>query len=630
MNLTRWKSPSQQREDIQLDFRYGPLQSTKTGIRLAQVLPGTGNKGLAIKLIDSYVTGRDTLPYDALSYTWGDGARTKYISCNGRKLAVTPTLLEALQRFRDSHEVVTLWIDQICICQDRIKERNQQVSMMGDIFKCARKVIVWLGEHHEDSKAGMQLANQLIHIARYQKINELQASDLDAHGLPGRGHKKWKALAAILRRPWFWRTWVVQEVVLNPNVELVLGANILTWDELESIVSLLEGPVPAKWQLDQAFSSAELPFSRINRIRLRHRRLIDTPTTPSASYTLPGASWTDEPASITGDADDQGDDPELLDLLLMSRSLGATDPRDKVYALLGLGKHDIIPDYNTSPEDVFIEFAQHQIGSVTDLRSRVERSGAELSIRVREVRRAMVMLSCAGRQNQQRELPSWVPDWTIDLASRPLCFGLGLGQRYSAGGDRLGTFDYDFEVGLQLSGVLLDAVHRVGTTLLALDVPDSHALIKGWWQEAQQIADKRIARTPGSTLYTDAFEAMRRRLFICKHGYYISEVQHRRRHSLLDETEISANAAHNASRTLTLGPTRGRVMFASSTGFLGLVPHGTKEGDVVFIVRGADVPYVLRQYGSGYELIGEAYVQGIMDGEALAMAGLVGQDVVLR
>jgi len=109
------------------------------------------------------------------------------------------------------------------------------------------------------------------------------------------------------------------------------------------------------WQLDQAFSAAELPFSRINRIRLRHWRLITTPTTPIAIESS-FDTITAEPETIL--TDDETDDPKLLDLLLMSRGLGATDPRDKVYALLGLGKHEIIPDYQTSPEDVFIEFAQ--------------------------------------------------------------------------------------------------------------------------------------------------------------------------------------------------------------------------------------------------------------------------------
>lgn len=137
MNLTRWKSPSYRTNNDTATFHYPPLKSFKTGIRLAVIQPGTGSKALSIKLIDSFVTGpKDNLTlYDALSYTWGTGPRSKQILCNGKRMQVTETLLAALHRFRRPHHEVTLWIDQICICQERVKERNQQVQMMGDIFK---------------------------------------------------------------------------------------------------------------------------------------------------------------------------------------------------------------------------------------------------------------------------------------------------------------------------------------------------------------------------------------------------------------------------------------------------------------------------------------------------------------
>lgn len=115
MYLTRWRSAPEHSTET-LDFKYGLLNSVKTGMRLAQILPGTGNKGVSINLIDSFVSGPQQIPYDALSYTWGDCTRAKAIACNGKRLPVTQTLLEALQRFRDPHKTVTLWIDQLCIC----------------------------------------------------------------------------------------------------------------------------------------------------------------------------------------------------------------------------------------------------------------------------------------------------------------------------------------------------------------------------------------------------------------------------------------------------------------------------------------------------------------------------------
>ncbi|KAI6842847.1 hypothetical protein KC352_g13568 [Hortaea werneckii] len=624
MNLTRWKSPSYHYQDIS-NFHYPPLKSSKTSIRLAVIQPGTA-------------------PYDALSYTWGTGPRSKHILCNGKRMQVTETLLAALHRFRRPRHEVTLWIDQICICQERVKERNQQVQMMGDIFKGARKVIVWLGEDYEDSRAGMQLARQLCAVAKKPHVYSLDVGDLETHGLPKQGHKRWKALAAILQRPWFWRTWVVQEVVLNPNVELVLGAAAMFWDELESVVALLEGPAPSIWQPDQVISASELPFARINRIRIRHRRLLDA-RRDSAS-TSPADPPSLQPEQSQSDEDI--DHPDILELLLMSRGLGATDPRDKIYALLGLSKHDIEPDYSQSPESIFIDFALQTLGVATNKFAKLEAIDGEPPLASdRDFRRAILLLSCAGRQNQSLSLPSWVPDWTTTLASRPLIFGLN-DSRYSAGGNRLGVFDWKYETGLHLSGILLDTVQVAGSVRLDFDpqqsaannnATDYHALIAHWWQEAHQLSRERIDTSPGSTPYTDAFERMRRRLYLCRHGYYIggsSQHMQHRRGSLLDDSEgnpSTPNTTHSAMQTFTLGPTRGRVMFVTSTGFLGLAPHGAREGDLVFVVRGIDVPLVLRTNGDddgSYELIGESYVQGVMEGEALLMRELVALEVVVR
>nr|POE64905.1 heterokaryon incompatibility protein 6, or allele [Quercus suber] len=566
----------------------------ETSIRLVKLLPGSGNRRITIQLVDSHISGSNQVPYDALSYTWGDGSRNKTIACHGRRLLVTKTLFEALHRFRDADHNTTLWIDQICICQERTRERNQQVQMMGDIFRGARKVIVWLGDEYDDSRAGMQLAKQLLAIARLQP-----------------------------------------EVVLNPRVDIVLGSSMITWDELDSIVALLDGPMPVVWNVDQAISAFELPFSKINRIRLRHMR-----RTIRKQRSLPSAnqseSWNAIAQPEKWEDEDEENDPELLDLLLMSRGLGATDPRDKIYALLGLGKHDIEADYSSEPETVFCDFALRTIGLVSASVDHDEHLNLTSHEQKHYIRRAMVLLSCAGRQNQRLSLPSWVPDWTVNLASRPLIFGIE-GQCYGAGGAKLGLFDWSPDFGLQLDGILIDTIQAAGSVRLGLDVHgqspvNTSQLIEQWWLEAGQIAYVRIARSPGSTNYTDAFEAMRRRLYLCKHGHYVGETRQKRRSTLLEEIDPSADdSCHSASQTMTLGPTHGRVMFASSTGYLGLAPHGSREGDVVFVVRGADVPFVLRPQSDGaYELIGEAYVQGIMDGEALGGGIGMAQDVMIR
>ena len=484
------------------DYRYERLRDRKNGIRLARIKPGAGRTRIAIELVESWLAAPGQQPheeYQALSYTWGDLLCTKTILCNDRPLAVTENLLDALQRFRDPDNIITLWIDQICIWQDNPQEKNSQVKMMKRIYIGARKVLVWLGDHDGDSQMGMALAEQLRRLcASNQGRND--PSLLDSPGLPRRGDRKWRALAAVLDRPWFHRTWVVQEVCMNDHVELILGGNVLQWNDLEAIVRLLNGPPAANWHHDPSTSAWELPFSRINRIRQRHLQstiAIDMVAEPS----------TYEPSSDR----EQVIDMDLLDLLLMSRHLGASKPQDKLYALLGLSNHDIEPDYSCSPEHIFTEFARHIVGEVTRLAVATEDS-FRIHSATKEARQALTLLSCSGYHNKMSSLQTWVPDWTTDLLSRPLIFD----SRFCAGGDEL-EIDWKLETGLlQLHGKLLDTVSIAGTMCLETSTAiDARDAIDRWWSEAKGIANARIVQSPGSTARVDAFNGLQRDLGLC-------------------------------------------------------------------------------------------------------------------
>lgn len=55
----------------------------------------------------------------------------------------------------------------------------------------------------------------------------------------------------------------------------------------------------------------------------------------------------------------------------------------------------------------------------------------------------------------------------------------------------------------------------------------------------------------------------------------------------------------------------------------GLAPQGCKVSDIVCILLGCSVPVVLsRDRGSLYKIVGEAYVHGMMDGQAMEMVPL--------
>ncbi|KAH8659958.1 hypothetical protein BX600DRAFT_467000 [Xylariales sp. PMI_506] len=129
---------------------YKNLDYSSTHIRLLRLLPSQVKFGqpwyecadIRCSLIVEKV---DSAPaYDALSYAWGDDDPTVPITINGEKTLVRPNLAYALAALRGTSSRL-LWIDALCINQDNVSERNHQVRLMGDIYRRASKVLVWLG-----------------------------------------------------------------------------------------------------------------------------------------------------------------------------------------------------------------------------------------------------------------------------------------------------------------------------------------------------------------------------------------------------------------------------------------------------------------------------------------------------
>lgn len=64
-------------------------------------------------------------------------------------------------------------------------------------------------------------------------------------------------------------------------------------------------------------------------------------------------------------------------------------------------------------------------------------------------------------------------------------------------------------------------------------------------------------------------------------------------------------------------------------GLVGLVPASVVEGDLIAIFLGGDTPFIVREVEDAHVLIGDAYVHGVMRGEALAMDEFAPQDTTL-
>jgi hypothetical protein len=192
-------------------FNYSPLPSAGTHIRLLNLLPGSGPIHCALENVS---LSDVVLDFTALSYRWGPRPLIpRTIVLHGRRQFVQRNLYAALVTLR-KHGVQRLWIDALCINQNDLVEKEEQVRIMEEIYTRAKGVIVWLGDAQADSDYVMQTIS-LNNEQEYSKKRFLVG------------------LLAILNREWFMRTWIVQEFVLNKAEPLIAcgqGA-MVPWNE---------------------------------------------------------------------------------------------------------------------------------------------------------------------------------------------------------------------------------------------------------------------------------------------------------------------------------------------------------------------------------------------------------------
>ena len=135
-------------------FEYGPLKHGRE-FRLVQFgeVQKTGSRSSITCRFSSHPV--DQAPtYSTLSYTWGNPGGDETVDCpDNTSLLITSNLATwlRLHGMRLAKEGQLLWIDQLCIDQTNIDERNAQVQIMRDIYKNAVRLFVWIGPESEDS-----------------------------------------------------------------------------------------------------------------------------------------------------------------------------------------------------------------------------------------------------------------------------------------------------------------------------------------------------------------------------------------------------------------------------------------------------------------------------------------------
>jgi hypothetical protein len=131
------------RADQTSGISYSPLAHDAKETRLLHLLPGDETADIHCQL---HTVSLDSDPdYEALSYTWSAPTETSLVTVDGQELPIRRNLQRALRRFRRRDVERVLWADAICIDQSSIVERNQQVSMMADIYRKCSQCLVWPG-----------------------------------------------------------------------------------------------------------------------------------------------------------------------------------------------------------------------------------------------------------------------------------------------------------------------------------------------------------------------------------------------------------------------------------------------------------------------------------------------------
>jgi Heterokaryon incompatibility protein (HET) len=302
-------------------FVYSPLP-TDSHIRLISIVPGLTDDNIEFQLGD--VKLDQTAPYTALSYTWGDINSLTPVICNDGRIDVTTNLHNALIRLRHPKDQVLVWADAICINQEDVDERSKQVGLMGSIYANATNVIIWLREREEDTKLAFEGLRHLAALHQRSQteppLTDGESADIDKAQLA--------AIKKVFERPWFSRTWTFQEIVLAKDATIVCGDQRIPFSVCDEA---------CQWIHYHDLQHA---------VDYLHLTLLDMSSTQQVLQ--------------SGDDTLSKETLRLRSLLSQTRFSEATDPRDKVYGLLGIAKHNgsIIPNYEMTKAEVYIQTAR--------------------------------------------------------------------------------------------------------------------------------------------------------------------------------------------------------------------------------------------------------------------------------
>jgi hypothetical protein len=320
---------------------------------------------------------------------------------------------------------------------------------------------------------------------------------------------------------------------------------------------------------------------------------------------------------------------DFLAVLKYTRSFGAMDPRDRIYAFLGLSadltgmEHAVEVSYKESAANIFIKFASNYVKQPFGLRILSNVHEGDIT-------------------SSRSIVPSWVPVWdqlkpTWELGSKL--------HYYHAGGFCDPPYvQIDGNV-LILEGCIFDSIAWAHTPFISASdfkfhVPEQVAT----FHKLELLWNSMLREIPESTSpYDELHVALSLTLVAGLLGLkpaedalgqhfadfcsYLLELRILKSTpdpapdpdevEMLELRDAAKDGRYKQYMIDSIRVCENRRFFCTKEGYFGIGPATLLAGDKCCILYGAAVPFILRKVGSQYLLIGESYVHGVMRGEVL-------------
>lgn len=583
-----------------------------SSIRLLLLEPGQENEPICCQLS---TVDLDTRPiYEAISYCWGGPPDERKIICEQGTLPVTKNLYDALHQFRDLEKARTLWADAICINQEDLVERTQQVPLMRRIYEQCSQCIVWLGVDEQDDYSASQL---LIKLSQLRSAQRSQSRGKPWSRLTTTPHQ-WGSFRKLLDRPWFIRMWTLQEIILPQRAVILSGRYA--------------------WEVDDFFGLVKFVHENQGESDLG-----------GVSYGMQQCLKIAAARELQHHQQTSADNSSLLDILRDARERDAGDKRDKVFAVLGLCKEEdakaVKPNYEDSLAEVYTRVAKLILESTE---------------------KPLRLLSAGGlgaRSNGELSLASWIPDWSYRTTLTTTIRLFEECGKFSAGGSSRPDMRFlsaDGSYYLQLKGKLITQLNTF------IDINDP-GFQKHWQEEnypikstKEKIIDMWAATVFGPCLADDEPRSLQQWFVMkCSGGYGSRYVEETDQYEVLWKTmsrEIGSKDALELKRRerfkdyawppshskeeggKKLAPflhdlevwTQSRKFCKGVNRGIGWAPLEAQRGDFICVLQGSELPHVLRRARDGkrFDLIGHCYFQDVMHGKF--SEHVTWEDIILR